>query len=220
MAQQERGTEERLDVVEAALQVLERMGGAGGAGGARGGSYQMLLWKPACTCRAASQALLPACFCLDPCLPAPLLRATQGYHSMADRLALIPATAKRAEGVAFEVRLDRGAASVSEMINVDLKVGVGVNGGGWGWVGWGGGGVCVWGGGGHYELFANWTHVFAAAAAALSRVVPSKRFLYRRTSRRLIYNSVKPICLRCPVDTPGPAWRSARSASPTSAETA
>lgn len=44
---------------------------------------------------------------------------------MADRLALIPATAKRAEGVAFEVRLDRGAASASEMINVDLKVGWG-----------------------------------------------------------------------------------------------
>ncbi|PRW33702.1 Kinetochore NDC80 [Chlorella sorokiniana] len=52
--------------------------------------------------------------------------ALQGYHSMADRLALIPATAKRAEGVNFEVqpplvRLDRGAASASEMINVDLK---------------------------------------------------------------------------------------------------
>ena len=47
----------------------------------------------------------------------------QGYHSMADRLALIPATAKRAEGVNFEVRLDRGAPSASEMINVDLKVG-------------------------------------------------------------------------------------------------
>lgn len=32
------------------------------------------------------------------------LRCTlQGYHSMADRLALIPATAKRAEGVNFEV---------------------------------------------------------------------------------------------------------------------
>ena len=42
---------------------------------------------------------------------------------MADRLALIPATAKRAEGVNFEVRLDRGAPSASEMINVDLKVG-------------------------------------------------------------------------------------------------
>ncbi|KAI7842998.1 hypothetical protein COHA_003332 [Chlorella ohadii] len=47
--------------------------------------------------------------------------ALQGYHSMADRLALIPATAKRAEGVNFEVRLDRGAASAGEMINVDLK---------------------------------------------------------------------------------------------------
>ena len=44
---------------------------------------------------------------------------------MADRLALIPATAKRAEGVNFEVRLDRGAPSASEMINVDLKVGRG-----------------------------------------------------------------------------------------------
>ncbi len=41
---------------------------------------------------------------------------------MADRLALIPATAKRAEGVSFEVRLDRGAVSASEMINVDIKV--------------------------------------------------------------------------------------------------
>ncbi|KAI3425309.1 hypothetical protein D9Q98_009074 [Chlorella vulgaris] len=47
--------------------------------------------------------------------------ALLGYHSMADRLALIPATAKRAEGVCFEVRLDRGAATASEMINVDLK---------------------------------------------------------------------------------------------------
>ena len=46
---------------------------------------------------------------------------------MANRLALIPATAKRAEGVAFEVRLERGAASASEMVNGDLMVG----GGGW-----------------------------------------------------------------------------------------
>ena len=40
--------------------------------------------------------------------PPPPLPCPQHYHSMADRLALIPATAKRAEGVAFEVRLDRG----------------------------------------------------------------------------------------------------------------
>lgn len=42
---------------------------------------------------------------------------------MADRLQLIPATAKRAEGVNFEVRLDRLANTAGEMINVDLKVG-------------------------------------------------------------------------------------------------
>ena len=40
---------------------------------------------------------------------------------MADRLQLIPASAKRAEGVNFEVRLDRLASSAAEMINVDLK---------------------------------------------------------------------------------------------------
>ncbi|GAB4815903.1 hypothetical protein N2152v2_002949 [Parachlorella kessleri] len=47
--------------------------------------------------------------------------ALQGYHSMADRLQLIPASAKRAEGVNFDVRLDRLASSAGEMINVDLK---------------------------------------------------------------------------------------------------
>lgn len=52
---------------------------------------------------------------------------------MADRLALIPATAKRAEGVCFEVRLDRGAATASEMINVDLKVRSGWLAGLWWW---------------------------------------------------------------------------------------
>ncbi len=46
----------------------------------------------------------------------------QDYHSLADRLQLIPATAKRAEGIHFEVRLDREAATASEMITVDLKV--------------------------------------------------------------------------------------------------
>ena len=40
---------------------------------------------------------------------------------MADRLQLVPAGAKRAEGVNFEVRLDRLASSAAEMINVDLK---------------------------------------------------------------------------------------------------
>lgn len=50
--------------------------------------------------------------CLPPpghvhnCCPRPTCPIIcQGYHSMADRLALIPATAKRAEGVNFEVGL-------------------------------------------------------------------------------------------------------------------
>ena len=70
---------------------------------------------------------------------------------MAGRLALVPATAKRAEGVAFEVRLERGAASASEMISVDLKVGAGCSDGCWvvgaGWVPGAGSGPCArwWG---------------------------------------------------------------------------
>lgn len=43
------------------------------------------------------------------------------YHARADRLQLIPASAKRAEGVAFEVSLDRTAGTAGTMINVDLK---------------------------------------------------------------------------------------------------
>jgi kinetochore protein NDC80 len=43
------------------------------------------------------------------------------YHARADRLQLVPASAKRAQGVGFEVRLDRGAASAGELVNVDLK---------------------------------------------------------------------------------------------------
>jgi kinetochore protein NDC80 len=46
-----------------------------------------------------------------------------GYHAQADRLQLIPASAKRAEGVGFEIRLERGAGTAGEMVNVDLKVG-------------------------------------------------------------------------------------------------
>ena len=46
----------------------------------------------------------------------------QEYHTAADRLRLIPASAKRAAGVQFEAALDRGGATASELINVDLKV--------------------------------------------------------------------------------------------------
>jgi hypothetical protein len=45
---------------------------------------------------------------------------------MGDRLQLIPATAKRAEGINFEVKVVRGASTAGEMINVDLKVCVSV----------------------------------------------------------------------------------------------
>lgn len=161
VAEQERGIEARLDAVEEALQV-----GAGAAATRRSGlqcreavpllhavetvdrSQRRPGRRPQQTAepeiRVSKQRRV---FCLPvaaehrgPPLPAP----PQGYHSMANRLALVPATAKRAEGVAFEVRLDRGATSASEMINVDLKVGCGV----WDVMGWlVGGSLCgagVW----------------------------------------------------------------------------
>ena len=43
------------------------------------------------------------------------------YHARADRLQLVPATAKRAEGVGFEILLDRGASAASMMVTIDLK---------------------------------------------------------------------------------------------------
>ena len=45
----------------------------------------------------------------------------QEYHSTADRLQLIPASAKRAGGVQFEIALDRAGASAAEMVSVDVK---------------------------------------------------------------------------------------------------
>ena len=41
----------------------------------------------------------------------------------ADGLRLIPASAKRAAGIAYEIALDRSGATASELINVDIKVG-------------------------------------------------------------------------------------------------
>ena len=43
------------------------------------------------------------------------------YHTAADRLELIPSTAKRAEGIRFEAALDKAAGAPGQMINVDLK---------------------------------------------------------------------------------------------------
>lgn len=45
----------------------------------------------------------------------------QEYHSTADRLQLIPASAKRAGGVQFEIVLDRAGVSAAEMVSVDVK---------------------------------------------------------------------------------------------------
>lgn len=46
----------------------------------------------------------------------------QTYHTAADRLQLIPATAKYAAGVQYEIQLDRAGATASDVINADLKV--------------------------------------------------------------------------------------------------
>jgi len=48
-------------------------------------------------------------------------RAAQEYHTAADRLQLIPASAKRAGGVQFEIALDRAGASAAEIVSVDVK---------------------------------------------------------------------------------------------------
>ncbi|KAK9828671.1 hypothetical protein WJX72_001447 [[Myrmecia] bisecta] len=47
--------------------------------------------------------------------------AVQVYNTAADRLQLIPVSAKRAEGVQFEISLDRSATAASDIINLDLK---------------------------------------------------------------------------------------------------
>lgn len=44
------------------------------------------------------------------------------YNQMAHRLKLVPATAKRADGVTYELHLNREAATLPEFANVDLKV--------------------------------------------------------------------------------------------------
>ena len=44
------------------------------------------------------------------------------YNSTADHLQLIPASAKRAEGVLYEARLDRSAAAAADIVTIDFKV--------------------------------------------------------------------------------------------------
>lgn len=45
------------------------------------------------------------------------------YHSACHRLALLPASAKRAAGVAYDMAVNRAAASQAELISGDIKVG-------------------------------------------------------------------------------------------------
>ena len=44
------------------------------------------------------------------------------YNQLANRLKLVPASAKRADGISYELRIHREAATPSEFSNLDLKV--------------------------------------------------------------------------------------------------
>ena len=46
---------------------------------------------------------------------------TRQYHTTADRLQVIPSTAKHAEGVNFEIKLNARSDNPSEIFNVDMK---------------------------------------------------------------------------------------------------
>ena len=46
----------------------------------------------------------------------------QTYHTAADRLQLIPVSAKYAAGVQFEIQLDRAGTTAADIITADLKV--------------------------------------------------------------------------------------------------
>ena len=45
----------------------------------------------------------------------------QAYNLQADGLQLIPASAKRAAGIQYEINLDRGGTTASELVDVDIK---------------------------------------------------------------------------------------------------
>jgi len=46
----------------------------------------------------------------------------QAYNMQADGLQLIPASAKRAAGIQYEINLERTGMTASELIDVDIKV--------------------------------------------------------------------------------------------------
>ena len=45
----------------------------------------------------------------------------QAYNMQADGLQLIPASAKRAAGIQYEINLDRAGMTASELVDVDIK---------------------------------------------------------------------------------------------------
>lgn len=47
----------------------------------------------------------------------------QAYYTSAERLQLIPSTAKRTAGVQYELQVNRGGATATEIVSVDFKVG-------------------------------------------------------------------------------------------------
>ena len=52
---------------------------------------------------------------------ASLEAAVGRYHSAAERMELIPSTARRADGLRYEIRLDVAAVSATDMVATDLK---------------------------------------------------------------------------------------------------
>ena len=48
----------------------------------------------------------------------------QAYYMSADRLQLIPSTAKRASGVQYELQVNRVGTTAADIVSVDLKVGI------------------------------------------------------------------------------------------------
>lgn len=51
-----------------------------------------------------------------------LEEAIREYNLTAHRLSLLPASAKRADGIQYEIELNRNAEAPAAIINIDLKV--------------------------------------------------------------------------------------------------
>ena len=51
-----------------------------------------------------------------------LEEAVRQYNLAANSLALIPVSAKRADGAEYEINLDRNSAAPTGLVNIDLKV--------------------------------------------------------------------------------------------------